>query len=132
MKRVVFIFLTAFILNVIWENAHALLYSNYMGGEITEFILIRASLFDAVVITAMLLPFIYFSLLRNRDWLIIVVGIIVAIFNEWYGLSTGRWVYNSLMPILPIIKVGITPTLQLGILGYISYRFQKYLASHYS
>ena len=122
MKKIITIFLSAFILNLIWENLHSLLYSNYMGGEITEFILIRASLFDALMITIILLPFIYLNKLKNKSWLIIVVGIVIAVLNEWYGLSTDRWMYNSLMPVLPIIMVGLTPTLQLGILAYISYK----------
>lgn len=93
-----------------------------MGGEITEFILIRASLFDALLITIILLPFIFFDKLKNKSWLIIIIGVIIAILNEWYGLGTGRWMYNSFMPILPIINVGLTPVLQLGILGYVSFR----------
>lgn len=99
-----------------------------MGGEITEFILMRASLFDAFIITIILMPFIYLNKLKNKSWLIIVVGIIIAILNEWYGLGTGRWMYNSLMPVLPIIMVGLTPTLQIGILGYISYEIGMWVS----
>lgn len=95
-----------------------------MNGKITEFILVRASLFDAVLITAMLLPFIYFSSLKNKSWTIIIIGTIIAIFNEYYGLKTGRWLYNDLMPIIPIIETGFTPTFQLGLLGYFSYKIQ--------
>lgn len=82
------------------------------------------------MITVLLLPFVYFSNLKNNSWLIIVMGIIIAVFNEWYGLSTGRWMYNSLMPVLPIIKVGLTPTLQLGLLAYISYKIEMYISEH--
>jgi hypothetical protein len=121
MKRISIIFLLAFILNIFWENIHSFLYISYKGGQITQFILIRASLFDAVLITLILIPFLYLSKLKGRMWLIFIIGTIIAIFNEWYGLSTNRWLYNSYMPIVPIIKVGLTPTLQLGILGYISY-----------
>ena len=67
------------------------------------------------------LPFIYVRALRERAWLIIAIGILIAIGNEWYGLGTGRWAYNSLMPIVPLLKVGLTPALQLGVLGYVSY-----------
>ncbi len=101
-----------------------------MGGQITEYVLVRASLFDAVLITIISLPFLYVNTLKNKGWLLIVVGILIAILNEWYGLSTGRWVYNSLMPIVPLIKVGITPTLQLGVLGYISFKLGAYLSSN--
>lgn len=96
-----------------------------MGGKITEFILVKASLFDALLITLIILPFLFFNVLKNKSWLIVIIGIIIAIFYEWYGLGTNRWMYNSLMPIMPIIKVGLTPTLQLGILGYISYKLTK-------
>lgn len=126
MKKLPIIFSLAFVLNLIWENLHAFLYLNYKGGEITQFILVRASLFDAFLITIISLPFIYFSLLKNKYWLIIFIGIIIAILNEWYGLGTGRWVYNDLMPILPIIKTGLSPTLQFGILGYATFIISKY------
>ncbi|PIQ66456.1 MAG: hypothetical protein COV96_01600 [Candidatus Zambryskibacteria bacterium CG11_big_fil_rev_8_21_14_0_20_42_18] len=131
MKRLLIIFLSAFVLNIVWENLHSFLYSNYMGGEITEFILIRASLFDAFLITMILLPFLYLNALKNKSWLIIVIGIIIAVLNEWYGLNTNRWAYNSLMPILPIIKVGLTPTLQLGVSGYLSYKVGEYISTRY-
>jgi hypothetical protein len=97
-----------------------------MGGEITEFILVRAALFDAVIITIILTPFIFLKSLNNKSYLIIIIGIIIAILNEWYGLSTARWAYNNAMPILPILEVGLTPALQLGVLGYISYRLSRY------
>lgn len=132
MKKIIVIFLLAFVLNAIWENIHSFLYNNYMGGQVTEYILLRASLFDAILITMILLPFVYMSSLRNKSWMIIVIGTIVSILNEWYGLETGRWVYNELMPIIPIIKTGITPTLQLGILGYVTYKMSEYKSSHRS
>jgi hypothetical protein len=67
---------------------------------------------------------------KNKNWLIIFIGILIAIFNEWYGLNTGRWLYNDLMPIIPIIKTGLTPTIQLGLLGYFSYKIHEYIFSH--
>lgn len=97
-----------------------------MGREITEFILLRASLFDAVLITIISIPFLYLNVLKNKSWLIIFFGVIFAILNEWYGLSTSRWAYGSLMPIIPFLQVGLTPTIQLGLLGYISLKITKY------
>lgn len=130
MKKSVAVFLLAFVLNLLWENAHSFLYSNYMGGTITEFILLRASLFDALLVTLIVLPFIYVRALRNQGWLILVIGLVVAIANEWYGLGTGRWAYNSLMPIVPLLEVGLLPTLQLGVSGYISYRLLRPRQDH--
>lgn len=128
MKKTSVIFLLAFFLNLVWENLHSFLYDNYMGGAITEFILIRASLFDALLITLILLPFLHFSLMKNRSWLIVIIATIVAIFNEWYGLGTDRWAYNLWMPILPIINIGLTPAVQLGLLGWVTYKLQDYIS----
>lgn len=125
MKKVCFIFFTVFVLNVVWENLHVFLYDNYKGGAITEFILLRASLFDAFLITIILLPFLYFSFFKTKIWLIFLIGICIAIINEWYGLSTARWMYNDLMPIIPIIKTGLTPTIQLALTGYLTFLLIK-------
>jgi hypothetical protein len=131
MKRLLTIFVLALLLNAVWENIHSVLYSNYMGGPITETILLRASLFDALLIALICAPFLYVHTLKDRDWLILIFGTLIGILNEWYGLSTGRWAYNSMMPILPLIKVGLSPTLQLGLLGYVSYKVEALTRSHF-
>lgn len=112
----------SFIFNLIWEHLHAQLYAGYMGGEITEFILFRASIVDALIITLISLPFVLVPSLKSKSWLIAAIGILVAILIELYALNTGRWAYNAFMPIIPILGVGLTPTIQLGLLGYLSYR----------
>lgn len=125
MKKMLLVFTSAFILNVIWENLHSFLYASYKGGAITEYILLRASLFDALIITSIVVPFLFITSLPRSGWLIFIIGTAVAITNEYYGLGTGRWAYNSLMPIVPLIKVGITPAMQLGLLGYLTYFLVK-------
>lgn len=126
MKKIFLIFLLSFILNLIWENLHSLLYVGYMGGKITEFILLRASVADAVIITLISIPFVFIPRLKRKSWLIIFIGVLVAIFIELWALNTGRWAYNGYMPIIPILGVGLTPAIQLGLLGYLSYRFIVY------
>jgi hypothetical protein len=125
-KRILAIFFVAFVLNVLWENLHSVLYVNYMGGRISEFILLRAAFWDAVMITAICLPFLFISGLKKYDWLIILIGIIISVGIELWALSTGRWMYNDLMPIIPMFSVGLTPTIQLGLLGFISFKVQNY------
>lgn len=121
MKRIFLIFILAFLLNFIWENLHSYFYASYMGGKITEFILFRASLADAGIITILSLPFIYIASLRKKNLFIIPVGVFIAIAIELYALNTGRWSYNEYMPIIPFLSAGLTPTIQLGLLGYFSY-----------
>jgi|SRR3989344_1177078 len=121
MKKIFFIFLLSFSFNLIWENLHFYLYAGYMGGTITEAILLRASVVDAIIITFLSFPFVFIAKLRNKNWIIIFIGIVVAILIELHALRTERWVYNEYMPIIPILFVGLTPTIQLGLLGYLSY-----------
>ena len=122
-QRTFLIFLVSFFLNLIWENLHSFLYAGYMGGKITEFILLRASVADAGIITLLSLLFMSVPSLKRKSWLIIFVGVLIAIFIELYALNTGRWAYNEYMPMIPILGVGLTPTIQLGLLGYLSYWF---------
>jgi hypothetical protein len=91
-----------------------------MGKSITQFILFHATLGDAIMITVISLPFIFLTTFKKYDWLIIPIGIIIGISIEWYALGVGRWSYNEYMPIIPLLKVGLTPTIQLGLLGYLS------------
>lgn len=93
-----------------------------MGKPITEFILFEAAIIDAFIITAISVFFVYFSALKKCDWLIIVFGIVIAVVIEKYALATDMWTYNSHMPIIPFLNIGLTPTIQLGLLGYLSYK----------
>jgi hypothetical protein len=124
-KRILGTFFIALILNAVWENLHSFLYVNYMGGRISEFILLRAAFWDAVMITGICLPFLFVSGFKKYSWVIILVGVIISVGIEQWALSTGRWVYNDLMPIIPFLSVGLTPTIQLGPLGFISFKIQE-------
>lgn len=119
------IFLISFFLNLIWENLHSFLYAHHKNQPITEFMLLGASLFDALFITVMGVIFFKVTYFREKKWWTFIFGVIAAIIIEWYALSTGRWSYNSLMPIIPIVKTGLTPTLQLGVLSFITYYFSE-------
>jgi len=123
MKKITSIFLLSFILNLVWENLHSFLFAGYMGRKITELILLRAAIVDALIITLLSLPFLLIWNLKKKSWLIIPFGILISILIEMYALRSGRWMYNSLMPIIPILGVGLTPTIQIGLLGYFSYWF---------
>lgn len=124
-KKLIAIFILAFFLNFIWENLHSLLYAHYKGGAITELILLKATLFDAVFITLMTIPFFKIPYFKNRLWYSIIFGIAAAILIEWSALNTGRWAYNEAMPIIPVLQTGLTPTIQLGLLSYLTYKLTK-------
>lgn len=129
MKKIILIFIISFVLNLIWENLHSLLYDNYMGGEITQFILLRATLVDALITIVIVFPFALFPLFKKYSFLLIPTLVVVAVGNEYYALQAGAWAYNSLMPMIPIIDVGLTPAIQLGLLGYVSYKAEERISS---
>ena len=109
------IFLWAFILNMIWENIHSNLYVHYKGEEITDIILFRAAIFDAVMITLA-----GFFVMKGyiKLWQAAAALVLFAIGLEWFALETARWAYTEYMPIIPIIGTGLTPTIQLGLIAY--------------
>lgn len=125
MKKIFLIFLLAFIFNLLWENIHSYLYVHYQGEAITQLILIRAALFDAFFITVLSWPFIYLKYFNQRLWYAIIIGVIFAIILERFALYTNRWSYTELMPVIPIIKTGLTPTIQLGLLAFVTYKLLK-------
>ena len=98
MKKLVVIFIIAFLLNWVWENLHSILYLHYQGEAITQLVLLRASFFDAFFITLM------------------------AVLLEQWALATNRWAYSDQMPIIPWLEVGLTPAIQLGITAYLAYK----------
>ncbi len=121
MNKLPLIFFLAFILNLIWENLHSYLYVNYRGNKITQKTLFCASFIDASFITVMAILFIEEPYFKSRLLYSLFFGLVVAALLEVYALKTNRWKYNKFMPIIPIIKTGLTPTIQLGLISYLIY-----------
>ena len=121
-KKLILIFAISFLLNWAWENLHSNLYIHYQSGAITQLILLRATLFDAVFITLAGIMFIKFTYFQKRQRYLLLFGFVAAVLIEIYALGSNRWGYNELMPIIPWFNTGLTPSIQLGLLGYITYK----------
>ncbi|MDO8518241.1 MAG: hypothetical protein Q7S26_03060 [bacterium] len=119
--KLLWVFLLSLGLNIVWENAHVFLYASYQSAPITKYILLRASVGDAIILTLLAIPFLYWDFFRKRIWLIIPLGVVVSIFIELYALHTGRWAYNEYMPLIQFLSIGLAPTIQLGLLGFLVY-----------
>lgn len=88
------------------------------------FIHIKASLGDVLIF--ILIYAIGILIFKNKQWFLLkknsiyifsaVCGFIIAVLIEKYALSTGRWVYNNLMPMIPLLNVGLFPVLQMILL----------------
>lgn len=124
-KKFLFIFIASFLLNLIWENAQAPLYLHYQGHIISEYTLLRAALFDAVLTTAIFLIIIKLPAIKNKLAWVMTVCLVSAISIELYALATNRWAYNQTMPIIPGFNVGLSPIIQLPLLALIVYYLTK-------
>ncbi len=120
MLRPLFIFVVAFVFNVAWENLHAVLYANYKGGSITEKVLLHATFIDALIITGCF--FLVMFLPSRFAWYVFATLLLgIAIGIEWWALSTLRWSYRASMILVPLIKTGVSPTLQLTLTGSLAW-----------
>lgn len=118
-EKVLGVFVVAFALNLLWENWHAQFYTHYKGGDISPWLLFGHALyFDAVFIVLMYVLYVKIGWVRRNPWLVAALGVIVAVLVEWYALYTGRWGYAATMVIVPVVHTGLTPTVQLALLGY--------------
>src|SRR3989344_1326574 len=122
MRKVSYLFILAFAFNFIWEISQSFLYMPHYVG-IAELIKVHfiASLGDVVIIGIIfLLSYLIFGFNFLKDkysvknlFVVIIIGLTMAVLIEKYALLTSRWEYNSAMPIIPLLKVGLTPILQM-------------------
>jgi len=122
MRKVAYLFILAFVFNFIWEISQAFLYMpHYIGINGLIKVHFVASLGDVVIIGIIfLLSYLMFgyNLLKDKYsvknlFVVIIIGLTMAVLIEKYALVTSRWEYNSVMPIIPLLKVGLTPVLQM-------------------
>ena len=129
-KRFFIAGLIALILNIIWEFSHHFLYVDLSGIPKYSHLII-ASFADMLIILGI---FAIVSLKnKNLNWIknpskfdyfmVVFLGLIIAIFIEMINLNLGRWKYTLAMPTL--FGIGISPLIQLALTGIISLIFIK-------
>lgn len=129
LKKISLVFILAFALNLIWEVLHSRLYLHYQGGPITFFVLARAAAVDAGLILIVVLA--AQRLEKHKYLFVALAGLVLAVAIEVWALKTGRWAYGADMPIVPIIRTGLTPTVQLAVTALISQKlYEKYTGAH--
>lgn len=88
----------------------------------------RASLGDGVIILliwaiggAVFSEYHWYRPLGPRNAVVLLLsGAVIAVGIEIHALSTGRWAYSGLMPIVPVVGVGASPFVQLLVLPWVS------------
>ncbi|EKE05563.1 MAG: hypothetical protein ACD_19C00216G0002 [uncultured bacterium] len=121
-KIILYVFLVGLAINTVWEVLHSFLYS--CTDSLKEHIpmLVRATFWDAGFIIAL---YLFMAFLKeDSNWvkkinkkdviLILFVGFISATTVELHALYLGKWGYREFMPLVPYLKVGLTPFLQLA------------------
>jgi hypothetical protein len=114
----------AFLLNWIWEATHAAAYVESTGPFLNR---LRHCLPMAGTdaLWTLTLWAIGTGAIQRPDsaWRLTAVaalGAVSAVAVERVALADGRWTYNALMPIVPIVDVGLWPVAQMTILPVIT------------
>lgn len=130
----------AFLLNFAWELLQMPLYDSTSFTINHVAFCALGSVADAIMV---LLIYLGLSVIfKNAFWiyplkwqcilLLILIGGVGATLSEIRHLSLGNWAYSDLMPLLPFVKVGLSPLLQFMILPSLIYILSFKLISLYT
>ncbi len=129
-RFLVHLFIISFLLNFVWEISQMIFFADFGMGSLADygnFLKIHwiVSLKDAAMIIILYIA----VALINRNWhwgrhftkkrllSLLFLGAVWAIGIEYYHVILNHnWAYNNLMPLLPVINVGVLPVLQMLIL----------------
>ena len=119
------ILVLAFLLNWIWEALHAATYVESTGPLLFRFRhCLPMAATDAFWTLALWFASPGMGSLadgsRRRLAVVASLGFITAVVVERVALAQGRWTYNDLMPLVPIIDVVLWPVAQMTILPVIT------------
>lgn len=120
-------FSVSFLLHLIWENAQAPLYAGFESFA-QHF---GACLYATATGDMIFMGVIYISLagaFSEADWLrrpgllrhpatwilpLMVGALLAASFELWAIHVEQRWVYGELMPVIPVLQIGLSPLVQM-------------------
>jgi hypothetical protein len=123
----IFVFGIALLLNIVWESLHAPL---FVFKEQSSWSTLTACLVFCAVVDAAMMLFIYwvvalirkdrFWFLRGRsvDKVLFALAALTLAFASEYNAVHYRnlWEYSERMPLIPVVRVGLTPIVQWIIL----------------
>ncbi len=121
------LFIISTAVNYVWEMAQMPLYQDMPFTALSSWLLcFRASLGDGLIIVTIWALGVGFY--KRVHWyrplrlgpvlLLLASGALIAITIELHALATQRWAYSDIMPIVPLIEIGLSPFLQLLLLPW--------------
>ena len=116
--------LVAFFLHLAWERVHIRLYTGYEKMEGLFPVYVLASMGDV----AYTLCAVFFVAIVRHDvtWfvhgvstgeylLLAFIGFCIALFVEYKAIYLKKWEYLPEMPIIPLLRVGLSPIAQMTV-----------------
>ncbi|MFQ5684130.1 MAG: hypothetical protein ACE5HC_12750 [Candidatus Binatia bacterium] len=118
-----YLLMYAFLLNLLWEAVQAPLF--VFEQQASQFLLGGCLLFCSLVDGLMTLTayWVLSAIYRDRYWFVIRkvkylwsfvgVALVLAVGSEYTAVHyRNLWEYSSLMPVIPVVQLGLTPVLQ--------------------
>jgi hypothetical protein len=109
--------------NSVWELGHLPLYTIWSEGSVSEILVavVHCTGGDVLIAGASLL--LALLLVGDPAWpgatyrrvaaLAVAFGVVYTTFSEWLNTEVrGSWAYSDLMPVVPLIDVGLSPIAQ--------------------
>ena len=119
----------AFLLNFAWETIQMPLFKAMKNDIQSTVFCALATVADVIMV--LLLYFGFAVMHKDPIWIqdlkgqrilaLILFGGVGAIFAELRHLKAGTWSYSQSMPIMPFVKVGLSPVLQFMVLPTLIY-----------
>jgi hypothetical protein len=125
------VFAIAVAVNYVWELAQSPLYAGQDDVGVLLWHCLRAASGDGVLV---LVIFAGGAMLTRRpDWFVrpgtggyvwmLSAGLLIGVVVEWLGVHVaGRWAYSARMPVVPGLRIGLVPVLQMLVLPPLIFR----------
>lgn len=133
---------SSFALHLLWENLQAPLYEGFVSFQQHFWICFKATggdlLFMLIIYAALAVIHRDAFWFVNRaaydhaaTWMIaVLLGVLLAVsFELWAVYVAHRWQYAEAMPLLPILRIGLTPVLQMVFVPLIAFLFTRSFSS---
>lgn len=109
--------------NLIWEVLHLPLYTLWAEGGIKDLAFAAVHCTGGDILIALSSLMLALFLVGDSNWpsrnfgriviLAVLFGLAYTLFSEWLNVAVRQsWAYADGMPVLPVLKVGLSPVLQ--------------------
>ena len=123
------VFFIGFVLNLVWENVQAPLFEGFTSFWDHFMICFWASLVDAATILLLygLVAIWYrdFYWFKYMNWKValalMMLGGAIALGFEYWAFAIDYWAYTERMPVVPYLRIGLSPLLQMMLLPLLTF-----------